>query len=84
MWHLLKSIRNYKTKTNNHAMLFQIFHETGTLQKILCKKKKNHTTTRKPKNNCFLKVHFLTPALASHKCLPIKLFLKYSLKVKNL
>lgn len=72
MWHLLKSIHNYKTKTNNHAMLFQIFHKTGTLKDVIMKKP-----------NCFLKEHFLTPTLASHKCLLIKLFSKHSLKVKN-
>lgn len=32
--------------------------------------------------NCFLKEHFCI--LASHKCLPIKLLLKHSLKVKDL
>lgn len=38
----------------------------------------------KQTKNCFLTEHFLTSALASHKCLPIKLFSKYNLKVNKL
>lgn len=56
---ILKSILSYKTKSNHHAMLFQIFDKTGTLPKRC----NNKNTQLLPQRTHLL--HFWPPTNAS-------------------